>query len=150
MFRVTDEASQVPTFRVKNTAGEDAPSWAVMKVTGFDTDSGCITVSKPDSDSLALLMFNGPAGIPAGNFGAATFFTPTRVLYDTGDGTPGVASPPEAWGTGSGSWKLRKGKRGVFALGGADNGSAVFLRATLVYGVFDPVTCEFTGTYGSA
>lgn len=110
---------------VKNDSGETAPAFAALQVTGYDLTEDCVTVGKPDADSLSVVLANGPADIPAGRKGVATADGPFVVLYDDAD----APAAGDAWGTVSGSWELGKGKTGLIAWGGAEDGRAVFMPA---------------------
>jgi hypothetical protein len=126
MFAPTDLLSQRTWLPVKNANAAEAPAYALLRVTGIGTD-GVVTVDQSDADDKdpTMLLVNGPAKIPAGQYGQATVGQWERALYDTGDGTPALG---EDWGAGNASWKLRKGKVGFKAWGGVDSGSAVFAR----------------------
>lgn len=108
--------------RVKNTAGTTAPAHAVLQVTGYSLTDEAVEVDQPDADGLAVILFNGEADIPAGGFGAATADLPAVALYAAADGTPAAG---ETWGSGAGSWELRKGNAGVLIWGGAADGRVV-------------------------
>lgn len=108
-----------------DTGGGDAPAYAPMEVTGTNSD-GLITVKKPSADNLSQVVINGPTTLKEGGEGQATQDYPARVYYDTGTGTPAVATPAQTWGTLAGSWKLNKDKTGFRPMGGNDAESALF------------------------
>lgn len=152
MFTPTDPASSIRWFAVSNTHNTAAPPFAVMQITGVDTDTGDVTVTRPSADSKPLICFNGPVEIPAGGQGNATTDLPAQVAYDSGTGTPAVASPPDAWGTETDSWLLAKGNYGLFAWGDVDpdNDVGLFGRAMVVKAVWDSGACTLTITYAGA
>jgi hypothetical protein len=131
VFDRTDEQSDIRWLPVKNTAGTDAPSYGVMKVTGRDATTGVITVTRPDADSLnpSLLLVNGPGIIPASKFGMGSRDFPLLASVATGGLVGGGA------GTAASSWQLALGKSGftlvtdeasglAMVVGGAAGGTA--------------------------
>jgi len=102
---------------VRNDSTE-AAAFSLLKPTGVTSD-GIITVTQPDADDLVSLLVNGPGAISAGGYGVASNEFPEWVAYETSDGTPAVG---EKWGSGSGSFKLRKDNIGFIVVGGAANG----------------------------
>jgi hypothetical protein len=121
MFRQTDEQSDVRWLPVKNAAGEDVPSYGVMKVTGKDATTGAATVTKPDADNIdaARLFVNGPGVIPAGKFGVGTRDFPILAAVGSGGANGDVQ------GTAAASWDLTAGKTGFVLLTDEADGTAV-------------------------
>jgi hypothetical protein len=60
MFNRTDEFSARRPFVVRNTAGQDAPPYAALEVTGTDEESGTILVTRPTADGrpATIVCFN--------------------------------------------------------------------------------------------
>jgi hypothetical protein len=156
MFSRTDEQSDIRWLPVKNTAGTDAPSYGVMKVTGRDAATGAVTVTRPDADSLnpSLLLVNGPGIIPASKFGMGSRDFPLLASVATGGLVGGGA------GTAAASWQLALGKSGftlvtdeasglALVVGGAAGGTAnvKFFLITSWFCKDDPskTTCNGTG-----
>ncbi len=119
-MRPQSQGSAIRWLEVYNAGNEDIPPCAVCRVTGVDSDTGIITVDKPNGDSLREIIIAGPQFIRAGEYGQGHRADPCpAVLYETADGTPAAG---EDWGTKADSWKIHKGRTGFRALGkSADN-----------------------------
>lgn len=100
---------------VRNTTSETIPSFGVMKLVGSLDSDGNIDVGKPDADNSLRVMVNGETMIRPGEKGKGHFGTRGIFGYDQSDGTPNVS---DNWGVASGSWVLRKGKKGWVLFGG--------------------------------
>jgi hypothetical protein len=100
-----------------NASGEDAPAFAVVKVT--EVTGGVLQFDKPDADDDPAFAVLHDCGIPADLSGEATLDNRVIVAYDATDGTPAAG---ETWGVKAGNWKLRKNYQGFLILGGAGNG----------------------------
>lgn len=124
MFTPTDPASSIRWFSVSNTHNTAAPPFAVMQITGVDTDTGAVTVTRPTGDGKTGVVFNGPVEIPAGGRGNATADPPMLAAYDGGTGTPSVG---DLWGTATSSWLLAAGNSGFVALGDVDSDNEIGL-----------------------
>lgn len=101
---------------VLNESGETIPGFAVMQISGWESDRNgrdYIKVKKPDGDGTMFLL-NSPFPIENDKIGRANESGRVYGLYDSGDGTPAV---DESWGPESGSWKLKKDNSGFFIIG---------------------------------
>lgn len=114
----------------RNNSGEVVPAFGVVRITGADT-KGIITVAKPNIASDVNTLVNGPVPIGNGNIGLCTAESPADVLYETADGTPALG---EAWGSGSGTFKLRKNNTGYMIVGGVTAGRVLASRAATAGG----------------
>lgn len=116
-----------PSVTPAATGEGDALPYAVLMVTGTDTD-GCILVNRPTADGIspAFLLLNGPGLLVAGKDGQANAASPALALYDTADGTPAVSDP--SWGSGAGTYKLKRDNSGFKIHGNADDGVVLVAR----------------------
>jgi hypothetical protein len=107
MFEPTDTLSQVRWLDVSNDSGEDIPAYAVMRVTGYDSDTGAFLVGKPDANDIdpTVLLVNGPGPIPTDEFGRGTKDYPILAAVTSGSAAAEV-------GTVSGSWSLATSHKG--------------------------------------
>jgi hypothetical protein len=123
MGLVAPSNSVIRWLPVSNQSGVIIPAFALMRVTGMDTD-GNFTVAQPNTNGQINILVNGPWAIPIGGNGQGHCITPCCALYETADqATPAFG---DTWGAGSGSWKLRKGNAGATIVGvGADGGGLV-------------------------
>ncbi len=110
-----DPISIVRWIVVRNADTIPAPAYAVMEIIGSD-DDGAIVVQQPSDDSIPAsgLLINSSVNIDAGDKGHAHATFPAAVLYETADGTPRFGT---TWGSGAGSWKLRKWEEGFGIIG---------------------------------
>lgn len=113
-----------------NAASETIPAFAVLRVSGINSD-GLIQVAKPNTNSDHNLLLNGPFDVPTSKYLSVTVPVAARALYETSDGTPANG---EFWGSGNGSFKLRKAQAGVFIWGDAD-GESVLCTAVTATGI---------------
>lgn len=138
MREPTNQISDIRWLPCVNNSGSEAiPAFAAVRVVSSDT-AGVLTVGKPNADSQDVLI-NGPIAIPASGKGICTPDAPIYALYETGDSTPAL---DEAWGAGSGSYKLRKGKTGFKANGGEVSGRSYFRRPGSASGSTSPLTTK--------
>jgi hypothetical protein len=116
---------------VNNNAGQ-VPAYGIVRATGLSTiEAGRVvmTVDQPNTFGCQSNCFvNGPVPVNAGQYGYAARSAPVVALYDTADGTPAFG---DAWGPRNGTWKLKKGTGGFFALGATN--------PTLGMGLFAPL-----------
>jgi hypothetical protein len=114
---VFNATEQIRKLEVYNQNAAAVPSWGVARVVSVDPNTGIITVDQPNADNMTAVLFNGPVAIPATSYGTANWDFPNWAAYNASDGTP---NPGDQWGTGNGSWLLRKNKTG-FIIWGVDS-----------------------------
>lgn len=102
---------------VYNDTGEEIPPLSFVTPTGVAFNGG-IVVGKIGADGDDLAMVTGDDVIPKDSWGRATRDFPTRVQYDTGDGTPATLTL-ERWGPKANNFKARKNVSGWFLYGPA-------------------------------
>lgn len=118
-----------------NEASEDAPPYAVMRVsTGIHystgADAAIMRCSKPSTVFTRLYAINSPSGTTAGGSGFCTLVGPVRVLYDS----TASASFGDGYGPQPGSWRLKKGfPLTTTVLGVIDSSTHI------LYGTLDPI-----------
>ena len=103
-----------------NVSGEEIPAFAVMKITGLDSESnGRLTADQYDQfGAVYATAINGEHAVADTKNGKCTFSFPVWVMYDTGD-TPALG---ESWGPVSGEWDARLRGIGFTVIGGAVDG----------------------------
>jgi hypothetical protein len=107
VFDPVDPLSAIRWLAVKNSSGETAPAYAVMKVTGYEASTGAFTVTKPDEASISpvKLLVNSAGPIANGEYGSATRDFP--VLAKVASGSAG-----DEVGTTASSWELSNDESG--------------------------------------
>lgn len=122
----------------QNLSGETVPPLAVMRVTGagFHLGQRLITIGKPNTSFDCTYLVNGPhADVANGFYGwAHRIGDATRVLYNSGSGTPSVN---EEWGPADDQWTLEKYRYGFTILGsnvGGESTLALYQRVQMYKG----------------
>jgi len=123
MRQPQDPTSAIRWLPFLHTEDSVIPPFAVMRVTGYDSDTGYYSVARPNAASMTEVLINGQSAIAPYGEGQGHCSDPCTALYEPNDGTPANG---EDWGTASGSWKLAKDNTGFRVLGNAANGTAEF------------------------
>jgi hypothetical protein len=106
---------------------EDAPPYCLLMSTGeIDPATGCLTFTRPDTDSLNGLLVNGSVSVAPGKAGTATVRVHERIAYDG----PDEPEPYDSLGSVANGWFARAGKAGFTVLS-AGRGVADVVRTPL-------------------
>ena len=103
--------------RVKNESGEEAPAYALLRITGYETAGQAFTVDQPNQDDQAGLIINSGVPIPDEAYGRATMDWPCYAGWDDSFTAPDAA---QEWGAKSGEWLLSSGQQGFRVLADAE------------------------------
>lgn len=141
MLQPLDEISRVRWLACRNDSGEEIPGFAVVAITGVDSDGTLVVDQVTDADDTNVGV-NGPYAIPTAAYGQVTRDFPWYVLCNANDGTPGVGT---YWGTSPGSWALRSARSGFYCYGGATNNRALFVIDCCAPGVGSSGSATGTG-----
>jgi len=109
--------------RVKNVASSDAPSYALLRITGSDDGDGTYLVNQPNEDSQDGLLVASRFGILAGQYGMATYQSPTTIAYARTDQTDPQPAVGKIWGSKANSWYAWENRRGFFIIGNRIDGA---------------------------
>ena len=102
--------------RVKNTSGEDAPSYALLRVTGTDGD-GTYLVGKPNENGQDGLLVASRFGVMANSYGMATTESPATIAYARSSGNDPQPTIGSIWGSKANSWYAWEEQRGFLIIG---------------------------------
>lgn len=111
-----EDADKRLWFPARNDFTEQAPAYAVAKVTGCEVDDRnrpFLTFTQPDADSLTGCVLLRHSPCDPGKFVQVTF-EPSWAKYSTG--TPAF---DEEWGSDEDTWDIKSGATGFKILGGA-------------------------------
>ena len=115
-----------------NQAGETAPAFAILRITGVSTD-GEFQISKPNTyGSQYLHAINGPHAVPDTKKGGCSLTWPAWIAYATADGTPAFG---EEWGPINNDWELRKRSGGFQVVGLPTSGRVLAVQSALLSGL---------------
>lgn len=111
-----------------NSSSYTMPAYGVGLVTGSNTESGGLfvpSVEETTSSPVCGMIVNGPVAVPSGGYGEGYWGVgPVLCLYDTADGSPAVGDTwGIAFGSGTNTFKLRKGYYGFECVSAAVAGS---------------------------
>lgn len=130
--------------KFRNDSGEEVPAYAVMRITGANSD-GYLTIGKPNTTFSRVYLVNTDRTVSVDGYGYGTFLTSehfnqldSKVLYESG--TPAYG---ESWGPANGQWSLKKWRYGFTILGGNDT------TALTTYAVQSPVNHVWGQTDGA-
>lgn len=102
---------------VYNQNDDDIPPFSFVTPVGVAANGGLVVDAiAEDGDKMA--MVTGDTTIPSGEWGLATRDFPTRVTYDSDDGTP-AALTIEDWGPKATWWVAKKNVSGWKLIGPA-------------------------------
>ena len=117
MFIIGQSSTEQRILALKNTGGVLAPPFGIMQVFGMQFSESAqrwsVQVGQPTDDNAKLFVINGPTELGIDEESLGTWDWPTWVLFDDADGTPAI---DEVWGVASGTFKARKGKRGLITI----------------------------------
>lgn len=127
--RCANRGMQEPRyFVVINADSTVAPPFAVMQISGLNSD-GIVTVVRPTIDSQPNgLLINGPGPIPVGGKGQGHNTYPCVAAYSQNNSTNANPAEGEFWGTKSGKWELHKDQTGFRVIGTGGRGLCNVMR----------------------
>lgn len=128
MNELARQQVQLYSIPFSNSASYAMPAYGVGLVTGSTTDSGGLfipsVVETTGSPAVGMIV-NGPVAVASGSYGQGFWNVgPVLALYDTADGSPAIGEPwGIKYGSGSNTFKLRKGYMGFECVSAATAGS---------------------------